>query len=481
MKKVTLVPILFCLLLTGCLKHNEPWEKLNDDEQELYFVNQFGVSMMNSYYLWNQEVADALKTWEYNSEPISKTKEVRYKDEQGRDIDQWTQMTSNFAGFQGQVTGNTVSSGMEYAVIADPSSSEAAMVVTYVYAGSPAELAGLKRGDKIVALNNNAITTANYKQLAAATLNSGMPCSLKMADGSSKNILAKEMYLNPVHLHKVIEKDGRKIGYLHYTSYTLKSIPELIKVFKGFKDAGISELVLDLRYNGGGYTRTSEVLASMLAPVSAVDDGCIYQRDIYNTKLTEAWGEEVTKFTTEFTYDDEGTERTVSTAGANPNVSKIYVIVSRNTASASEANVCGLLPYTDMKLIGERTCGKFCGGIIVDGPTFYDWVKDELNKKTMDAAVKYTDNWGIYVMISRYADKDGNTLSMPSGLTPDIMVSDDPMDGYELGDENETMLSVALNGLPPKTLSSRSVRHEALDYSQHPEVRILTPRNIFAK
>ena len=57
---------------------------------------------------------------------------------------------------------------------------------------------------------------------------------------------------------------------------------------------------------------------------------------------------------------------------------------------------------------------------------------------------KYAANWGIYVMIGRYADKNGETGSMPNGFTPDVPVADNPMDGYQLGDPQETMLKAAL-------------------------------------
>ena len=104
-----------------------------------------------------------------------------------------------------------------------------------------------------------------------------------------------------------------------------------------------------------------------------------------------------------------------------------------------------------------------------------------MNTKSYNAAIEKSNNWGIYVMVSRYADKDGNTPCMPNGYAPDIEVSDDPLDGYELGDERETMLSVALNGIAPKAPSSGRVHHQVLETSHNPQVRIITPRNIFAK
>lgn len=481
MKKALFFSVLVCLLLTGCWRHNEPWEKLTDDDQELYFVNQFGASMMSTYYLWNKEVEKDLGTWRYDSDPLAKTREVRYKDAAGNEIDRWTQMTDDYDGFRGLVTGDTKSSGLEYTLYyADEAKQDIDMVVTYTYADSPAALAGLKRGDVVVAINSTPLTANNYKTLLGA-LNSGNNCTLGMKDGSVRTLTAKDMYLDPVHTHKVIEKDGRKIGYLHYTSYTQKSIPDLVEVFKGFTAAGITELVLDLRYNGGGYSNTAEALASMVVPRKEVDDESVFQRDIYNEKLTAAWEEEIAKFGTTFKYEDEDGKHEVSTVGANPDVSKLYVIMTQNTASASEATVWGLLPYMDIQLIGERSHGKYYGGIIVDAPTFFGWVKDELGTKTYTAAARLSDNWGIYVMVSRYADKDGNTPCMPDGFAPDLPVQDNPLDGFELGDENETMLSVVLNGLPDKARASVKLKDKPLYTSHHPEVRIITPRNIFGK
>ena len=78
------------------------------------------------------------------------------------------------------------------------------------------------------------------------------------------------MYENPIICDSVYEFNGKKVGYLAYTGFDLKSINPLIEIGKKFKAEGIEELVLDLRYNGGGYVITENVLASMFAPQEAV-------------------------------------------------------------------------------------------------------------------------------------------------------------------------------------------------------------------
>lgn len=484
MKRLLFIPALLCMLLcSGCGKNDDDnaWKGLSKDDQALYFINEFAFNMVSTYYLWNNEIKDDLSKWTYNAEPISKVREIRYKDKDGSEIDRWTQMTSDYETFQGSVSGNTKSTGLDFVLYyADASKQNVVLVVTYTHPGSPAALAGLKRGDKIVALNDKTMTPDNYKALISSTILGGGTTVLTMEDGKEISLASKQMYMEPVNTYKVIVKDDRRIGYLHYTSFTLKSCEKLVEVFKEFRASGITELVLDLRYNSGGYSLTSELLASMIVPMKEVNNNSVFQRDIYNSILTDAWGEEKALFRTEFEISEDDSKYTVSTAGANPNISKLHVITTGKTASASESTVCGLLPYMNLDLIGERSGGKFCGGFIVDGPTWFGWVKDDIGKEHYNNGVESTSNWGIYVMVSRYADKDGVTASMPNGIAPDLEIGDNPLDGYQLGDENETMLAVAISGKLPEegpkqsSLSFRGpVRME--DQLPSPALRIITP------
>lgn len=86
------------------------------------------------------------------------------------------------------------------------------------------------------------------------------------------------MYENPIICDSVYEFNGKKVGYLAYTGFDLKSINPLIEIGKKFKAEGIEELVLDLRYNGGGYVITENVLASMFAPQEAVSSKKVFEK-----------------------------------------------------------------------------------------------------------------------------------------------------------------------------------------------------------
>ena len=116
-----------------------------------------------------------------------------------------------------------------------------------------------------------------------------------------------------------------------------------------------------------------------------------------------------------------------------------------STASASEATICGLDPYLPVFKLGTQSYGKFCGGFIFEGAEWYDSVKSGLTLSDWENGKAYASNKAVYVMASRYADRDGNTPCMPNGYTPDMKVSDNPLDGHQIGDPEETMLSAALS------------------------------------
>lgn len=90
------------------------------------------------------------------------------------------------------------------------------------------------------------------------------------------------------------------------------------------------------------------------------------------------------------------------------------------------------MPYTNVRLIGTQTHGKYCTGWMLSAEDMYEKCPQELK------------NWGIYVMVSIYLNADGKTPCMPDGLIPDIQIEDDPIQAYQIGDVNEPLLKQAL-------------------------------------
>ena len=447
------------LLLPGCRKQRMPdeWRQLDKDTRmQRQYVNMFAWNTMNTYYLWRDEVAPALEKWENWVEPIGKVAEVRYKDARGNDIDRWTMLTDDYSSLQGGVSGHTRTLGMDFQLYyVDKAQSRICAVVTYTYAGSPAETAGLGRGDVILTLDGQEMTAGNYQTVVQDVLLGGGTVKMGLKDGRSVTVAAVDMYENPVQTVRILEnEDGRKVGYLHYTSFTLDSCEDLVDTFQEFKEAGIGDLVLDLRYNGGGYVITENVLASLLAPVREVEAESILSREIYNATLTEEMGADTTFFQTAFLFRSGGKLQVVSTKGVNPDLPRLYVLVTGSSASASESLICCLKPYMDVRVLGGQTSGKYCAGALMSAADWYDEVKDALEEGEYEVAKPYVENWGIYVMYARYADCNGVTLSMPDGIAPDYEVDDDPLDGYPLGDPRETMLAAALSLIEGHTRSA---------------------------
>ncbi len=459
-----IIPALICALaaLASCGDRNQKMPDRPKPTPTISKADQFAIDMFSSYYLWSEEISPSLGRLDPDTccSPAEVVKEIRYKSNVVNKtgyVDRWTVLTDDLESFTNSVQGLGVSYGYELSggVFVDASgkrTGEYFLIVDYVCKGSPAESAGLKRGDIFITINGKVITADNYNDVfnsASITLGLGVyeGGSIKNS-GNTVSLTAVQMYEDPILVNKVFDLGGKKVGYLMYNSFDLKSVEALPAFFKDFKAQGIDELIMDFRYNGGGYAFTECALASMIAPPSVVSSKSVFQTEIYNSWLTQAWKDQnvdtKTYFATSFSANVNGTNYKADVSDANPSVSKVYFITTGNTASASEGVIVGLGPYMDMTLVGERTYGKYCAGYMIGPGDLYDSKKYDFT---------LIDDWGMYVMVSTFADKDGHNRSNPAdptheggtpGIAVDIQCSDNPLDGYQLGDENETMLKVAL-------------------------------------
>ena len=451
------------LLASACQKMNP------EDERTIrYYANTFAYNVMRTYYLWKDDISSQLESWTTTEDPVKKVETSRYS------IDKWTKLYEDYSSFESISTGNGETFGLDFTMYYyDKAHTQICAVVNYTYENSPARLAGLQRGDVILSINGEIMTPDNYKTVAAKLLQNGA-LSVGMSDGRTLRLQSKEMYENPVHTTATLEFGGKRFGYLHFTNFTLDSCKDLETVFAGFKADGISDLVLDLRYNSGGYVTTSVTLASMIAPVDAVKNQSIYNKEVYNDILSKS-DEDVVRFEKEVTYtSSSGQQVTVHPLEVNPGVEHLWVIVSDGSASASEALICGLKPYMDVTLIGKQTSGKFTGGVLVKATKWFDSLKEA--SFDIEVGKQALPTWGIYVITSRYSDCNGVTLSMPDGIAPDYESSDKPQEAIPLGDPSEKMLaatlSIATGGPAPASVKSVSAR-ETLEPIRRPGFGIL--------
>ena len=122
---------------------------------------------------------------------------------------------------------------------------------------------------------------------------------------------------------------------------------------------------------------------------------------------------------------------------ANLNLNDLYVITTSNTASASEGLIIGLQPYMNVNLYGETTFGKFCSGWMLAPEDIYERASD----------YSLIKEWGMYVMVGKFTNANDQNDAYPAGISPKINVEDNPFDGCQLGDENETMLKAVLKDM----------------------------------
>ena len=221
--------------------------------------------------------------------------------------------------------------------------------VTSVERSSPAGAAGIRRGWRITKINGSTdISTSNANFISNAVWSSSTGSfTFVKPDGSSIDLSLKSASYqeHPVYLDSIYTINSKKIGYFSLNSFlgdTTELYNEFARVFNRFAASGITDLVVDLRYNGGGYVTVQEKLANWLAPSSA--NGQLMMKEQFNDK-----------------YPEYNTTDYFQKLGAL-NLTKIYFIVSHNTASASELLINNLKPFVDVQLVGpSKTYGKPVG------------------------------------------------------------------------------------------------------------------------
>lgn len=285
--------------------------------------------------------------------------------------------------------------------------------VRYVQPGSPADLAQIKRGATLVGVDNSTISSfLNDTQYDAVYPSKAETHNFQIRDnGSFSNravtMTATTVTTAPVLQNQVMNVNGKKIGYMVFTDHIRTAEAPLVKTMTEFKQAGISELVLDLRYNGGGYLYIANELSAMIAGSKVADK--VFEKLQFNDKHTDLTADNISYF-----YDTDSNNRPLPQL----NLTRVFVLTGSNTCSASESIINGLKPFMQVILIGDTTCGKPYGFIQTN------------NCKTAYFAIQFA---GVNAL---------NQGDFTNGFAPTCQVSDSL--NYQLGDQSEPRLSAAL-------------------------------------
>ena len=375
-------------------------------------INRFIHDNMNFAYYWNKEMPDI----DPMKEPDSK--EYFYKLLYDK-IDRWSFITDDYEGLKEYFSGIRKSVGYSIRLYRiTEGSNDLVAFIEYVNPNTPASEAGLKRTDMFYKINGTQLTVDNYKDLLSeedfyitlGELQDDLTITPLLPE---IHLVAEKLTIDPILYHSVIEHAGEKIGYLVYNSFVAEYDDELQQVFGEFKNAGIDDLVLDLRYNSGGSVNTAILIASMIAPASEV--GSTLLNNSYNDNLTAY-------FEQQYPDNDSLFTSVINSNPNNLNLSRYVALTTFKTASASEMVIYTLMPYMNVIQIGEQTHGKYYGSI-----TIYDQQKKH--------------NWAIQPIVMR-AENANNSIDYSQGLIPDTELHE--RYEYQLGDPREEFLAQAL-------------------------------------
>lgn len=457
MKKLVLSIITLSVLgLTSCSSDDEGGISATGGEQN--DVNTFIWDAMNSWYYWQSStpnLSDNIGNTAYNNLINNNTPEELFS-KLLSDVDDFSWLIDDYVAQENSFSGIYQSYGFEFGLYALDNSSDPDIFgyVRYVLPNTSAESAGIKRGDLFMTINGTQLKASNYISLlnsstatfGLASISSENTISL---NGETKTANLATITENPVFLDKVIDVNGTKVGYLVYNSFVNEYHGELNDAFGRFQAEGIQELVLDLRYNGGGSVLTSSYLASMIADNPTTD---VFAKLTFNDKHL--------KYNDTYTFADEmnlyaiGQDAVAGTAPINRlGLNKLYVIGTGSTASASEMIINGLRAYIDVELIGTRTVGKNEGSITLYDIPATDYVR------TSDTTPNPDHMYAIQPIVFQIFNSN-NQNDYGNGFYPDIEVYEsDYLDNLlPLGDPEEALLNAALKAIDPSFTVSRSSR-----------------------
>lgn len=434
MKKLLLLP--FYLFLVAILVSCEKDEANPDSSKaNILKVNKFIWEVMDEIYLWQAQMP---RNIDINKEPDP----IKYFDKLLYQDDKWSFITDDVEGLLNGFEGREKTFGYSLTFGQFTGTQTYFAIVEYVNPSTPASEAGLQRGDLIVKINNKEITQSNYMELfygSTISITKGVLTSSGIALGSTLSMTSRDLAINPILLHKTMDVDGKKIGYIVYNQYITDYNTQLTSIFQEFRNQQVTDIVIDLRYNPGGYVDAAIHLCSILAPQSAVSTPAILIKKQWNQLYQNYWTQNNITEQLQTTFNKD--------VAVNLDLSRVYFLTSQGSASASELTITGLMPYMEVVTIGQTTSGKYTAS-----STFQPTIND---KGDLDPDIK---NWAIQPIIFKYANAAGLT-DFKNGLTPNYEVEEVLVAETvpQLGDMDEPFLAKAIQLITGNTTKSAQI------------------------
>jgi len=391
---------------------------------------------LNTYYLWQADVPNLADDRFASQQELNAFLQGYPAPEDlfdalrvDKSIDRFSWIVDDYLVLEQQLQGTSKNNGVEYGLVYKPNSTTDIFgYVRYIIPNSDASTKDIHRGDIFYAVNGTQLTISNYGSLLGLE-----NYTLNLADynagditpnGKSVELSKTTLAENPILINTVITKSGHKIGYLMYNGFYSSYDTQLNDAFAYLKSEQITELVLDLRYNSGGSILSATRLASM---ITGQYTGEVFSKQRWNDKIN-AYFEANNPNGLKYTFAD----KIGNTAINSLNLSKIYVLTTKSTASASELVINGLEPYMNVVQIGDITTGKNVGSVtLYDSPNFGKDNRNPNHRYAMQPIVLKITN----------ADGFGDYFN---GLTPDYQLKENFDNLGVLGNETEPLLSTAI-------------------------------------
>ncbi len=408
MKKLLYIAIIITLLFASCKKDPDPVVTGLSDamaRDSLYYL-------MRQWYYWYDQMP-AVKKENY-TDPYQLLEAMRYKT-----LDKWS-FVADYNEFIAEMQGEFVGHGIRIGI----DNSRKARIAM-IYSESPLyKVNGVRRGWIVKSVNGYDIAkiisdgdaAAYNTALGASTAGVTNKFVFTKPDGTDIEIssVKTSFTINSVLLYDTLHLSTGVTGHLVFESFISPSPAELATAFKFFEENNIKDLILDLRYNSGGYLSVAQTLATEIGGKTLANSGSVFGVLKYNDKNQDQ----------NYTYKfDKNVQLNIS-------LTRVIVISSRHTASASEAVMNGLKPFMNVVSIGDTTSGKPVG---MNG-----W----------DVGEKYFF-WPITFKIVN-KNNEGDYFK---GIAPEKAVSDDIT--HDFNDRNELCLKEAIKYIETGTFSTK--------------------------
>ena len=405
-------------------------------------AHDFMWKAMNLWYFWQADVTDLSDTRFTTDKAYNDYLQAQgepnefFNDKLLFSEDRFSYLAEDYVDLVQSFQGISRSNGLEFGLSLFANSENVYGYVRYIVPGSNAATADISRGEIFTGVDGQTLNLDNYQSLLFGdnityTLNMASIENNTIASNGKSVTLTKEEGLseNPVFLTKVIETNGIKVGYIVYNGFTSNYNEELNEAFGTLKAAGVTELVLDLRYNPGGSVNSSRLLASM---IYGTDTSKLYIQQRWNSKIQPQLSDSQLK---DYFANSTG-ESPINTL----NLPRVFIIATGSSASASELLINGLDPYMEVIHVGSTTRGKNEFSItLVDLPS-----NSFIYNADKTSSINTKNSWGLQPLVGRNENSVG-FFDYTAGFTPDHEIREVLGNYGAFGSLTEPLLAKALS------------------------------------